>query len=178
LGICGHEFWEKRYRLGEKIDIALDVSERQREQSFRFFFSAMAFLHNSTPPQVFHPFFRIAIPSQHLITVLLILHLIDNILLLLTTKKQHHTMLTSLLLRGRGRSRHNRQRSLQRSDGKGLLADRQGAEERTIRKRALTEHTMLLSGGRSGGSSTVDDSEGVIIGRGRGTSTSRGRGGG
>jgi hypothetical protein len=36
---------------------------------------------------------------------------------------------------------------------------------------------MLLSGGRGGGGSIVDDSEGVAI-DGRGTGTSRGRGGG
>jgi hypothetical protein len=119
----------------------------------------------------------ITIPSKLHITVLLILHTIDN-LPLLTTEKQHHTMLMTLLLRERDRgcSRRTRQRSLQRSNGKGLLADGQGAEDKTIRERALAEQAMLLSGGRSRGSSTVDDSEGVAI-DGKGTSASRGRGG-
>jgi hypothetical protein len=123
---------------------------------------------------------HVAISSQLHITILLILHLIDN-LLLLTTKKQQHTMLMTLLLRerDRGRSRRTRQRSLQRSDGKSLLADGQGAEERATWEWALTEQAMLPSGGRGGGgSSTVDDSEGVAIGRGTGTSRGRGGGGG
>jgi hypothetical protein len=116
----------------------------------------------STPP----------FPLQLKLTTFITLHPIMTFLLL-TTQKQQGTMLTTLLLRrSRDRSpgRHNRQRSLQRSNSKRLLADGQRAEERATREGKLTEQARLLNsggrggrGGRAGISSIIDDSEGVAI---------------